>query len=182
VLCFLFCFKFFSQFLWTVLFWFLLWYSLTFIKQWWTAVQPKSSKQQITHISKYWTIEQKKKTTTICVGHHYTQTNTNNVNKTRALLQTTGSKKEPNIVADITTWKKWNYELKHLSLPRLLQDLTVYIWVTRRVSYKKQELRIIHKRLSSPLGFLVGSVLLIQLCQYLKINDLSQHFYNIVIN
>jgi hypothetical protein len=28
----------------------------------------------------------------ICVGHHYTQTNTNNVNKIWALLQTTGSK------------------------------------------------------------------------------------------
>ena len=38
------------------------------------------------------------KKNTICVGHHYTQTNTNNVNKTRALLQTTGGKDEPNIV------------------------------------------------------------------------------------
>ena len=28
---------------------------------------------------------------------HYTQTNTNNVNKTRALLQTTGVKDEPNV-------------------------------------------------------------------------------------
>ena len=27
---------------------------------------------------------------TVCVGHHYTQTNTTNVNKTCALLQTTG--------------------------------------------------------------------------------------------
>ena len=33
-----------------------------------------------------------------CVGHHYAQTNTNNVNKTRVLLQTTGAKHEPNIV------------------------------------------------------------------------------------
>jgi len=32
---------------------------------------------------------------TICVGHHFTQTNTNNVNKTQALLQTTGGKDEP---------------------------------------------------------------------------------------
>jgi len=30
--------------------------------------------------------------------HHYTQTNTNNVNKTRAFLQTTGGRDEPNIV------------------------------------------------------------------------------------
>ena len=40
----------------------------------------------------------KQKHNTICVGHHYTQTNTNNVNKTWALLQTTGGKDEPNIV------------------------------------------------------------------------------------
>ena len=33
-----------------------------------------------------------------CGGHQYTQTNTNNVNKTRALIQTTGGKDEPNIV------------------------------------------------------------------------------------
>ena len=35
---------------------------------------------------------------TMCVGHHYPQANTNNVNKTRALLQTTGGKEKPNIV------------------------------------------------------------------------------------
>ena len=33
----------------------------------------------------------------ICVGHHSTQTNTNKVNKTRAILQTTGGKDESNI-------------------------------------------------------------------------------------
>ena len=40
----------------------------------------------------------KQKHNTICVGHHYTQTNTNNVNKTWGLLKTTGGKDEPNIV------------------------------------------------------------------------------------
>jgi hypothetical protein len=50
----------------------------------------------------------KQKYNTICVGHHYTQSNTNNVNKTWALLQTSGGKDEPNIiyleiVADNTT-------------------------------------------------------------------------------
>ena len=35
---------------------------------------------------------------TICVGHHYTQANTHNVNKTWDFLQTTGCKDEPNIV------------------------------------------------------------------------------------
>jgi len=36
----------------------------------------------------------KQKHNTICVGHHNTQTNTNNGNKTRVLLQTTGGKYE----------------------------------------------------------------------------------------
>ena len=40
----------------------------------------------------------KQKHNTICVEHRYTQTNTNNVNKTRAILQTTGGKDDPNIV------------------------------------------------------------------------------------
>ena len=40
----------------------------------------------------------KTKHNAICVGHHYAQTNTNNVNKTLALLQTTGGKYEPNII------------------------------------------------------------------------------------
>ena len=31
--------------------------------------------------------------------HHYAQTNTNNVNKTKALLQTIGGKDKPNIVS-----------------------------------------------------------------------------------
>ena len=34
----------------------------------------------------------------MCVGHHYPQASTNNVNKTSALLQTTGGKDEPTIV------------------------------------------------------------------------------------
>jgi len=40
----------------------------------------------------------KQKHNTIYVGHHYTQASTINVNKTRALLQTTGVRDEPNIV------------------------------------------------------------------------------------
>ena len=32
----------------------------------------------------------------ICGRHHYTQTNTNNLNKTWTLIQTTGGKDEPN--------------------------------------------------------------------------------------
>ena len=37
----------------------------------------------------------KQKHNTICVWHHYMQTNTYNVNKTRTLLQRTGGKDEP---------------------------------------------------------------------------------------
>jgi len=37
------------------------------------------------------------KHSTISVGHHYAQTNTNNVNKTWAILQTTEGIDEPNI-------------------------------------------------------------------------------------
>ena len=40
----------------------------------------------------------KQKHSTICVGHYYMQTNTNNLNKTRTYPQTTGSKDELNIV------------------------------------------------------------------------------------
>ena len=40
----------------------------------------------------------KQKHNTICVGHHYMQTNTKNANKTRFLLQTTRGKDEQNIV------------------------------------------------------------------------------------
>ena len=42
---------------------------------------------------------------TICVGQHCTHTNTNNVNRTLALIQPTGRKDEANIVVNITTRK-----------------------------------------------------------------------------
>ena len=41
--------------------------------------------------------KQNQKHNTICVRHNCTQTNTNNVNKTRALLQTTGGKDEASL-------------------------------------------------------------------------------------
>ena len=50
----------------------------------------------------------KQKHNTLCVGNHYTQINTNNLNKTWALLQTTGGKRRTKycfyaeIVTDIT--------------------------------------------------------------------------------
>ena len=41
--------------------------------------------------------KQNKKHNKLCVGHHYLQASTNNINKTR-VLQTTGGKDEPRIV------------------------------------------------------------------------------------
>jgi hypothetical protein len=40
----------------------------------------------------------KQKHNTLCVGHHYAQASTNNVNKACALLQTSGGKDESDIV------------------------------------------------------------------------------------
>ena len=48
--------------------------------------------------------KQKKKHKTIYVGHHHTQTSTNNINKTWALLETTGGKDEPNIGNTVHVW------------------------------------------------------------------------------
>ena len=50
----------------------------------------------------------KQKHKKICVGHHYTQANTNKVNKTWALQQTTAGKDEPEdrFYAEIATEKK----------------------------------------------------------------------------
>jgi hypothetical protein len=45
-----------------------------------------------------WSFTFKQKNKTICVNDHCTQTNTDNVNKTWALLQTTRGKDEPTIV------------------------------------------------------------------------------------
>ena len=42
--------------------------------------------------------EEKQNNNTMCVGQYYQQTNTNNVIKRKALLQTIGGKDEPNIV------------------------------------------------------------------------------------
>ena len=51
------------------------------------------------------TKQKHKKTNTMCIGHCYPQANTNNVNKTWALLQTTGGKERANhrLYEEITT-------------------------------------------------------------------------------
>jgi hypothetical protein len=47
------------------------------------------------------TKQKHKKHNTMCVGQYYPQTSTNNVNKTWALLQTTGGKDEPTFTVTI---------------------------------------------------------------------------------
>ena len=47
--------------------------------------------------------EKQNKNTTPCVGHHYMQTNTNNVNKTCTLLQTTGGKDKQNMYSSVSS-------------------------------------------------------------------------------
>ena len=78
----------------------------------------------------------KQKYSTICVGHHPSQTNTNNINKTWALLQTTGGKDDPKsfyaeIVTDITSQnseRKDTILLKvSLSFSAFYRD--VYAWL-----------------------------------------------------
>jgi len=46
----------------------------------------------------------RQKHNTICVRHHYAQTNTNNVKKTWALIQTTRGNDEPNIMFMQKSW------------------------------------------------------------------------------
>jgi hypothetical protein len=60
-----------------------------------TQDEEKQTKAQHTaHKTK----KNKPKHNTICVGHQYPQTNTNNVNKTSSYQQITGGKNEPNIL------------------------------------------------------------------------------------
>jgi len=49
----------------------------------------------------------KQKHNTICVGRHYVQANTNNVNKTCALLQTTGGKNRTSFLCGNRNGDHW---------------------------------------------------------------------------
>ena len=61
--------------------------------------QSKNGQSRETGVIGYTRREQtKQKHNTICVGHHYTQTSTNNATKTWTLLQTIRGKDEPNTV------------------------------------------------------------------------------------
>jgi len=75
---------------------------------------------------------------TVCVGHHHTQTNTNNVNKTLAPLQTTGGKDEQNIIFIIY---KYPVIKKNHRIYLLRRDHILFVSCTRNVfdiSYVKR--------------------------------------------
>jgi len=59
------------------------------------AIQKKKIQRNWQHRA-HMTNKTKQKHNTICVGHQHAQTYTNNLNKTRAFLQTTGGKSEQN--------------------------------------------------------------------------------------
>jgi hypothetical protein len=85
------------------------------------------------------TKQKHKKPTTMCVGHYYPQTNTDNVNKTWALLQTTGGKDEPTIVCmrKSNTKSKTSRHIigEHKSLQR---------WATRILMTGKSFVKALH--------------------------------------
>jgi hypothetical protein len=87
-------------------------------------------------LATYGTQDEDKQNTRITqyVGHQYTQTHTNNVNKTCAFLQTTGGKEEPNIVLCVNRNEHHNMELR---LETLCIDV-VYIanWSTKNIKKK----------------------------------------------
>ena len=81
------------------------------------------------------TQEKQNKNNTICVGHHYVRTNTNNVNKTGALLKTIGGKDEPNIVfTRISIYnqvrqKSWQRQRKEKIYVKVKYPLSFEIWI-----------------------------------------------------
>jgi hypothetical protein len=85
-----------------------------------------------------------KKTDTMYVGRHYPQANTNNVNKTWSLLQTTGGRDEPNIVGMLNsqhgTQSKRHIIGEHKKLKR---------WGTRILMTGKSYVKALHLRVQS---------------------------------
>jgi hypothetical protein len=77
------------------------------------------------------TKKQKNKTNTMCVGHHYLQANTNNVNKTWALLQTIGGKDEPNIVCILKSQHGTQNVKKHHRRTQVILFVLYDKWIYR---------------------------------------------------
>jgi hypothetical protein len=72
----------------------------------------------------------KQKHNTICVRYHYTQTNTNNVNKTWALLQTTGGKDESQLPSSISLYIANHFYFFVVLLCALRSEFPVVMSVT----------------------------------------------------
>ena len=87
--------------------------------------------------------QRKKKT--MCAGHHYPQANTNNVNKTWALLQTAGSKDEANIVL----MRKPQHGTQNVKKHIIGEHKTLKRWATRILMTGKFVVKALHLRVQS---------------------------------
>ena len=91
----------------------------------------------------------KQKHNTICVWHHYMQTNTYNVKKTRTLLHRTGGKDEPNI-ALCRNRNCWIMS-GHIALQR---STTNHSWLNERLLIRSYCLIIIQQNILLVRSFL----------------------------
>ena len=69
----------------------------------------------------------KQKHNTICVGHHYAQTNTDNVNKRWTPLQTTGNKDELNVVSMWESQRTTQHGTQNVKTPNVMQTWIIKI-------------------------------------------------------
>jgi hypothetical protein len=104
----------------------------------------------------------KQKNNTICVGHHYAQTKTDNVNKTR----TTGGKDEPNIVFIRTS--------QRTSQHGALEGLTVSTsFKSKRDDFNVAIINVSHLDSNIPIVLAYG-VNIVQLIRWARIQTLQR--------
>ena len=115
------------------------------------------------------------------MGHHYSHTNTNNVNKTWALLQTTGGKDEHNIVF----MQKTQHRTQNVHGHIIGQHRKLKIWATQTSPKNRGELRCnnIHKKINLFVylftffpDFCIGSLLIFKLV----LNTIAQTLLHIM--
>jgi hypothetical protein len=109
-----------------------------------------------------WLRKKKQKYNTLCVEHHYVQTNMNNVYKTWTLLKTTGGKDEPNIVP---MWKPQQTPQHGTQSVKTHNRTTQKIW-TQMLTKGKQ--------------FLSNRVIIITLC--LSLFVISIYFLHLIFS
>ena len=104
--------------------------------------------------------KQKTQHNTVYVGQHYAQTNTNNVDKTGVLLQTTGGKDDPNIVSNqmiVFVISCQKILLPHIVLLNVILSVSLY---TQCTVYISTPLSIVFNKLTIASPYYVSSWLL----------------------